>query len=336
MLLTASFSYTFFDGLHEGESLPNLEKPLDPVPRALTEPKFNSASNTLDLVVTDRFVDSEPVEVFLGPIGPLPFTTYRSTAPPESVSRSMDGVYQALPYASNGEGSTEDERQVFSAFSSSIPHVIMVVEMPNPEEIIRVMRECAALKGDQSIEDPPKGGNEGSRTEEADIPWVEKGDEMTIQEALKNAEDALDLAETQALDQALDDSAAIDPALQTFGAADAEDLAVTTTNPAAENQQEPQDPEVSRALDEAMNLETSSGLEVGALMPPREEKRVEFVPLPVLLLRKSDGVGFGVGRSVVAERLDNTDEEFTMQPRWGESRDPSNLTLLFRSNQLTQ
>lgn len=48
------------------------------------------------------------------------------------------------------------------------------------------------------------------------------------------------------------------------------------------------------------------------LAPQVENNKIEMVPLPFVLVRKSDGVGFGVGRNVVAERVDSQDK-----PRWG-------------------
>lgn len=51
--------------------------------------------------------------------------------------------------------------------------------------------------------------------------------------------------------------------------------------------------------------------------PEQEDKKVEMVPLPVLLIRKADGVGFGVGRSVVAERVDS--KAPGEKASWGES-----------------
>jgi hypothetical protein len=52
--------------------------------------------------------------------------------------------------------------------------------------------------------------------------------------------------------------------------------------------------------------------------PQSENLKIEMVPLPLVLVRQSDGVGFGVGRNVVAERVDSKTAGNGDKPRWGE------------------
>lgn len=54
------------------------------------------------------------------------------------------------------------------------------------------------------------------------------------------------------------------------------------------------------------------------LAPQAKDTKIEMVPLPIVLVRQSDGVGFGIGRSVVAERVDSK-EEGQVSARWGQS-----------------
>jgi hypothetical protein len=56
---------------------------------------------------------------------------------------------------------------------------------------------------------------------------------------------------------------------------------------------------------------------VQVMMPPKDETKSDMIPLPMVLIRKSDGVGFGVGKSIEAVRLNRGVDE---APRWGECR----------------
>jgi hypothetical protein len=51
--------------------------------------------------------------------------------------------------------------------------------------------------------------------------------------------------------------------------------------------------------------------------PEQDVKQVEMVPLPVVIVRTVDGVGFTVGRNVVAERVDSRGPG--EKPKWGMS-----------------
>jgi len=51
--------------------------------------------------------------------------------------------------------------------------------------------------------------------------------------------------------------------------------------------------------------------------PEQDVKQVEMVPLPVVIARTVDGVGFTVGRNVVAERVDSRGPG--EKPKWGMS-----------------
>ena len=211
---------------------------------------------------------------------------------------------------------------------------------------MQVMKECAATKAQMdpqaSAPDQPDiaglldrhaGDALAASTLEAGDSWITDAgdfgpeqsgtlgegveeDTMAIQNALKSAQEAFDQNQASIqMDQGMAGMMDIDP----------------TLNDAA---QQPQQQQESRLFDAGVSAHQTGELSGGAGMdgnenghddpppfqleiPPREEKKVEFVPLPFLLIR-SDGVGFGVGRSVVAEKLSGNDAT-TGDTRWGES-----------------
>lgn len=151
--LVASFSYSFFDGEDGSGGVP--EGPVDPVPRPLLAPTFRPEANTLELTMSDFFSNdafgrAQKYEVYLGPIGPLHTTTYRSTAPAESATDTaakVDGdgpQWEAVPYLDDGSQGETQHFSVRSNYPCNLPHVIAVVAMPRAEEIIRTMQECFA------------------------------------------------------------------------------------------------------------------------------------------------------------------------------------------------
>ena len=264
---------------------------LDPVPRLLAEPFFHHESMTIDLILAEFHLLDAPLDIFLGPIGPLTVTTWRSTAPTErSMTKSKAHPAEALDEKSTGPGPYCD-------FPGSTPHVLVRVEMPDPAQTIDVMTNCAALKEKKAQQDT-EGEGDG---------WV-ADDTKAIQEALKNAEEAMNQNPDE-ISKAFQDAEdmEIDPALS------ASSILAQEAGPSAQ-------PEVvvPPPVDNTLqgDQEGEVGPPVQLTVPPKEEKRVEFVPLPFLMLR-SDGVGFGVGKSVIAFKREGLSANGT--PQWGES-----------------
>lgn len=184
-LTTGCFSYTFFNGLGEPGTLPTAA--LDTPPRLLVNPTINTANTpaTLQLTLSDFFVPDElgvpqPLSVYIGPLGPLRATTWRSVAPKEKYFDPRS-LYDAIPWSGVEEGPPpETPAVVRSNFPHSVPHVIVSVELPRPEEILHAMQSAAA----------DGGAAPNDVTLSADDQWLgvmgEAG-ELTIQEALHNA-----------------------------------------------------------------------------------------------------------------------------------------------------
>ncbi|OCF40479.1 hypothetical protein I317_05717 [Kwoniella heveanensis CBS 569] len=172
------FTYSFFS---TSDSLAVQAKTIDPVPRILVPPVFHPTANTLDLHLSEFFFcpaptlpplstdtpraqapHNEPLEVYLGPIGPLDVTTWRSTAPrnlptPAIPYHDNDDANNASHDHSRGSvvrtrtgGSGGGLDGVMSSFPADLKHVIVVVHMPDAEEIISAMHSCAVQAHSQA------------------------------------------------------------------------------------------------------------------------------------------------------------------------------------------
>lgn len=423
-MLLASFTYSFFDGPEGLEVLP--QAPIDPIPRSLCPPVFRPDTNTLELTLSDFFsLDhlnrSEPYQVYLGPLGPLQTSLYRSIAPPKA--GSDDGInphFEAVPY-SDSLAPGEMYRSVRSDWPCTIPHVIVVIDMPRAEEIIRTMQECfaeAQYKANSTVQavssevteaegwltshdqvgssaksqpiqslDQSQAQNQATDAEHVEQQPLPMNNEQQSQLQSHSSESFMpgtlgqgDLGLDQIFDPPHDQSrdrhrhdvdditaalsnaqdtefalsrsdyvfltSTLDPALQDPQAS------TTTTNESAggvmaagegPNQKDPEtldqhsEIKVAGANDNATlqdvnvsaehlansSMDTSDPLSLSLqsettppslqlVVPQVENNKIEMVPLPFVLVRKSDGVGFGVGRNVVAERVDSQDK-----PRWG-------------------
>ena len=306
LIAAAKFSHNFSSGVPGCDTITS--SPIDPVPRVLVDPAFHADTNTLDLTLSE-FYFPEPLDVYLGPIGPLRVAAWQSTARAE---KSLPPVEQpATPL----DDVAKSGRALMSAFPSTVQHVLVVVDMPGPEEIIRTMQD-SVVKAAQAGED-----ERGMQVDTA--PWLEAmmdGDhldagELTIQAALRNAERASENDFERRGDEIL-----MNPSLLMDGGA-----VITKSNITPP---QPSQPDYEMGRDETRNaslyLETSS--EARPHPPPivltsrrREDEKSEMTPLPLLLVRRSDGVGFGIGRSVMAERLgSDTGREGIGSARWGE------------------
>ena len=332
--------------MNGSETVPSLHTPLDPIPRILADPVFHHDNNTIHIVLQEYYLKDNPLDVYLGPIGPLKVSTWRSTAPGDKAATKAKALLAAIPLDSdngeNGEASNTSEsrsKTVYSGFPGTIQHVLVVVDIPQPEMIMQVMKECAATKaqmnpqasaedhrGVSGLLDQQAGdaltASAASALEIGDS-WITgagdlgadqsntlgdgmEDDTMAIQKALKNAQEAFNQA------QAAHGSSMVDQEIQGMMEID------PTLHDAAQPQQQQQDSRIfdtgvtSQQVDDSDNQDEPPAFTLE--VPPREEKKVEFVPLPFLLIR-SDGVGFGVGRSVVAEKLGGGDGS---DPRWGE------------------
>jgi hypothetical protein len=331
----------------------------------------------MTLIVSDFYypldeAHSQPLDVYLGPIGPLRISTWRSTAPKDS-----KGDHPAVPFeASSPSVSSDVKSAVYSSFPTSIPHTIVVVDMPNPEDIIRSMQDlyiqaksanafsqaAAAAVAVPPVEnvvnssDPlsnaAAAGGEGGDTSPS--PWLADigspghtlvTGELTIQEALQNAanQHTADMGHGFGDDDIIlpdQPDFALDSHFATSGAGDP----THTTDTADHDHQ----------IDPSLALESSGADAVGGSTLQGGEgtgdvvlsqanvkdedqkgsqsevivtrplivleadqpssKKTEMARLPLLLIRQKDGVGFGVGKSVEAEKYG----EENGAPRWGE------------------
>ncbi|OCF74790.1 hypothetical protein I204_05172 [Kwoniella mangroviensis CBS 8886] len=161
-------------------------KSIDPLPKTLVSPTFDPQNNTLDLTLSRFHFPSsinppgaidEPLEVYLGPIGPLFVTCWRSTSHKNTPTA-------AIPY-SPIEGNLDDEEKVVSSFPADENHVIVRVYLPDIEEIRTVVKDLSAMSKEAD-------GDESSKGQEG----IE-GTEPTVQDDLTTIEDDQDQIHSQ-------------------------------------------------------------------------------------------------------------------------------------------
>ncbi len=203
-----------------------------------------------------------------------------------------------------------------SAFPSTIPHVIVVVKMPDPEEIIRTMQTCVTAAGRSG---DPLQPQQGDAADPPGAPWLETSEtshfdnsDIMTQDALRNAENAGDVYSMASIQTDAVNLSDIYPALQAEEREFSRCKSIAREMSGAEHDQG-----VQAAIPEMPPPP------IAVSKPRKDEKNHDMVPLPLLLIRRSDGVGFGTGRSVEAERLGNEEDLGMGSTRWGESRNLS-------------
>lgn len=214
----------------------------------------------------------------------------------ESLATRVDG----------DSGSLINGRRITTSWPSYMPHTLFVVEMPSREEILAVFAEsgadqtvapattCPSAQSEdvQSAHITPdqRDENSGAAPDIDDSPWLAEDEridintpsgEMTIQEALRNAEnafnDAIDLTAFEGIEANFEGGDTVSD-LQAEGQAHAPGQ--------VQGEEQEQDPTLV-VLTKVSN----------------EEETVEpEMSLPILLIRKEDGVGFGTGTSVIFPR----------------------------------
>ena len=274
----------------------------------MTDPVFHPRSHTLDILLSNFDPSTSDFDIFLGPIGPLHYTLWRSTAPSEPLIKpGYLGVgYPAL--CLYGDVVSVNERQITSLWPCTVAHTIVVVELPTTNAIVRVMQ---SLTPANTVEDQPQKEPVRIRDDAPDVSmdhsWMtdaanenhhlDHPGELTIQEALENAENALEM--TEGID------------LDTLAAAQAQaEMIDPTLGPG------PSDPPT---VDSNSHKKVTEELPcVSVTIPEEEEIKFDLVPLLFLMIRRSDGVGFGVGSKMVAERPVGQD----VDDQWSEFKSP--------------
>ncbi|GJJ08876.1 hypothetical protein Clacol_003096 [Clathrus columnatus] len=96
----SKFQYTFFDGTGTNTPVPRL--PITPFPTLFTTPGYRAATHTIELTVSNFFythpdsMQHTPLEVWLGPIGPLRQRIFQATPPGPLTSIGMNGLGPGL------------------------------------------------------------------------------------------------------------------------------------------------------------------------------------------------------------------------------------------------
>lgn len=252
----------------------------------------------LQLTLSDFFVPDDmgvlqPLSVYLGPIGPLRATTWRSVAPKEK-HYDPRSLYDAIPWSGVEEAPRPaDTPAVRSNFPHSVPHVIVSVELPSTDEILRAMQSTCTDEVANDVD-----------------PWLGvmgAHGELTIQEALHNAGKAAAPDGDQDMTTILG---------QTEAKADNVDFEMSQLgqplmDPTATLHDSAGAPSASAMLGESLG-ETVASTSTSASVVPLPSHLVDTTitmyrpdrsgtkagaPLPLLLVRP-DGVGNGIGWSL--------------------------------------
>ncbi|WWC70314.1 uncharacterized protein I206_104264 [Kwoniella pini CBS 10737] len=339
----------------------SMMKTIDPIPHILVSPVLDSRLNTLDLVLqqvyfpaSDAAQPDEPLEVYLGPIGPLYCRLWRSTAPNNNPTPAVPFHPQAgdtTPSPQNGADGIEEP--VISAYPAGKQHVIVQIYMPSAGEILRVIQDIlsqvkssnqasASQNPDQSeVKDLSSGSPTGaavsnashlqvketSQPQTAEHAWFDgqgdnaahpnetlRNDELSIAEALgmgikpdfetlhelgSSSEPVLDDQDTSASAQPqmseTHDQTSIDPLLQN-------DQQPEFTLQAESHIHDPT-PNHTGPSKSTMNVHQNT-IRLYKTEKTNGSKDTDRLPaLPFILVRQSDRMGFGIGRSVIAQRL---------------------------------
>lgn len=302
----------------DSEALP--KAPLDPVPRLLVDPAYKPDQNTLDLTLSYFFVDDDqtqpqPLSVYIGPIGPLRVTTWRSVAPKEKYF-DPGALYPAVPYnGTNEEPPLPEGERVYSNFPFNVPHTIAKVELPATEEILRVMKATAeeqttseTTAAEKSAGEPAavaeSSGNQQPETGDqstADDAWLGAmgpAGELTIQEALQNAgkSHAPEHNISEVLGSHVESAEIPKVGDEEFKF---EQLPSTLIDRSIE--------EAAAEAVAAVDNDVFSAPGTLQLHKPEDAPKRAMASLPLLLVRP-DGVGYGLGWSLEAEHGSHGDK----------------------------
>lgn len=132
LLTTDSLSYSFFNGSASGTDVPT--EALKSIPRLLVEPQYRPKHNAVDLVISPPATDS-PFDLYAGTHGPLSSSLWKSSASSDMAKSGIEAP--AILLDSNRNKLLA--RQVTSSFPGLIPHILVVVELPQVGEILRLL-----------------------------------------------------------------------------------------------------------------------------------------------------------------------------------------------------
>lgn len=148
LLLQAKFQYTFFDAFGPNNNIP--EKPITPFPTLFTTPVYQpTRSHALDMTVSNFYYvhpktgAHTPLDVYLGNIGPLPFSVYPDKFSPLT---SISPFVHSHGPGQNGGPSTEVAESPLGSryITSGHTHTMLIVDLPPLAEIMKAVEDESA------------------------------------------------------------------------------------------------------------------------------------------------------------------------------------------------
>lgn len=165
----AKFQYTFFDAFGPNNSIP--EKPITPFPTLFTTPVYQpTRSHALDMTVSNFYYahpktqQLTPLDVYLGNIGPLPYSVYPDKFSPLT---TISPFVHSGPNANDGpsSGGVSDSSLGSRYITSGHTHTMLIVDLPPLADVIKAIEDEPS-----SAVDDREGGATASRSRDAGPP----------------------------------------------------------------------------------------------------------------------------------------------------------------------
>ncbi|WVW83753.1 hypothetical protein I302_105774 [Kwoniella bestiolae CBS 10118] len=335
------------------DSIPRpMSESINPIPEILVPPFYDPSQQKLDLTLSQFHFPStsggvprgadKPLEIYLGPIGPLFATCWRSTSHKNTPTA-------AIPYFPEQGG--DEEEKVISAWPADKRHVIVRVYLPDREEIEEVIKELerkinhlngekvhheektqddvAGINQIQEGQPQDPAGNDGLQYNVKDAPDL--GNTNTTNTSTTWYDPASELSDPHPHPRHDHEDLSIVAALEMSGSLN--DLAAFDEN-VSQAQPEPQtqtvvaqadggiviDPTLEPSQAQPVPLldiaQTSSQQDTIRLHLPanqdgdgRTASNSIVLTLPLIMVRPSDGVGFGIGKSIAIVGGEEMDKE---------------------------
>jgi hypothetical protein len=290
-----------FDAFGEPEIAPTFPtESIDPVPQVLAPPQLEDSPYTLQLPLSTNIDQySEPLDLYLGTIGPLAYTTWRSTSPSTSIAEMITkSRYPAVRQTDEEDPTPSNDRVVLSNFPSNVPHVLVVIDLPPVKEIVGTMRAMSGGTGEDDIVSKDAIVDEG--IEQLSTPVMNDAETEIALASIPYDSTSTGLATGEGMDKNIDPDLA--------------DLAVPQTLGELDEKEDEKEEGISENTITDLTANPISSMHMDA--PKAGPNHVDLGPLPLLLIRRSDGLGFGTGCSIKAKKGGDFGEP---QNEWRES-----------------
>ena len=259
---------------------------------------MSGEQTTLHLILSPS---AEGMSVYLGPLGPLRVSLWRSTATDDGVAKPAITLSRQ----------TTVQSETTSAFPGGTEHILIVVELPSRQTIDAKTKELSDNTGgtlngptdDNAVPGDVQANDESSF-------WLQHDEPMTGQSEDVNEQAVLPETAEQTIEQGQTEGETVDQSLRTL-----EDQSVQ--DHLAQGTIDLIDPDLRGSLAdvEGQTTEVDDGKAEVARLPvvahlPQQSNGTKTDPLalPLVLIRPTDGVGFCLSKGVSVTSGGDSDE----------------------------